>query len=133
MCYIVHFAGFVACKIGLDSQKRQLDLKYAHMITKEIIREDNIREMEYPFGWIPQRFITSGIIKVLNKEEILLYIFLSIVSDKSGMSFYGDKRICGLLGVTSAELMSARFMLEKKGFIAYRKPYYQVLKMPRGG
>lgn len=102
------------------------------MITKEIIREDSIREMEYPFGWIPQRFITEGIIKMLNKEETLLYTFLSIVSDKKGMSFYGDKRICGLLEITSAELIAARFMLEKKEFIVYRKPYYQVLKMPKG-
>lgn len=103
------------------------------MITKEIIRGDNIRKMEYPFGWVPQRFITDGIIKILNKEEVLLYMFLSIVSDKSGMSFYGDKRIYGLIGIADAELMSARFMLEKKEFIAYRKPYYQVLKMPEGG
>lgn len=103
------------------------------MTTKEIIQNDNIRVMEYPFGWIPQRFITGGIIKMLNREEILLYIFLSMVSDKNGMSFYGDKRICGLLGMTSAELMSARFMLEKREFIAYRKPYYQVLKMPANG
>lgn len=102
------------------------------MITKEIIKEDSRREMEYPFGWIPQRFITGGIIRMLNKEEILLYIFLSIVSDKGGMSFYGDKRICGLLGITGAELISTRFILEKMEFIAYRKPYYQVLKMPRG-
>lgn len=102
------------------------------MITKEIIKEDSIREMEYPFGWIPQRFITGGIIKMLNREEILLYVFLSIVSAKNGISFYGDKRICGLLGMTSVELMSARFMLEKREFIAYRKPYYQVLKMPQG-
>jgi len=103
------------------------------MIIKEVIREDNRREMEYPFGWMPQRFITEGIIKVLSKEEKLLYAFLSIVSDKRGISFYGDKRICGLLGVTGAELMSARFVLEKKGFITYRRPYYQVLKMPEGG
>lgn len=102
------------------------------MIVKEIIKEDSRRGMEYPFGWIPQRFVTDGIIKVLNKEEKLLYTFLSIVSDKNGMSFYGDKRACGLVGITGAELLRARFMLEKKGFIAYRKPYYQVLKMPEG-
>lgn len=86
--------------------------------------------MEYPFGWIPQRFVTDGIIKTLRTEEALLYIFLSIVSDRYGMSFYGDKRICGLTGLTNGDLISARFNLEKKGFIAYRKPFYQVLKMP---
>lgn len=99
-------------------------------MTREIIKEDNIRKMEYPFGWIPQRLVTDEIIKMLSMEEALLYIFLSIVSDRYGMSFYGDKRICGLTGLTNGDLINARFILEKKGFIAYRKSFYQVLKMP---
>lgn len=88
--------------------------------------------MEYPFGWIPQRFVTDGIIKMLCAEEILLYIFLSIVSGRNGISFYGDKKICGLTGITEGALINARFNLEKKGFIVYKKPYYQVLAMPKG-
>ena len=102
------------------------------MIIDGIIREDNIRKMEYPFGWIPQRFVTDRIIKALCAEEILLYVFLSIVSDKNGMSFYGDKRICELTGLTNIDLINACFTLEKKGFITYKKPYYQILKMPQG-
>lgn len=98
-----------------------------------IIKEENIREMEYPFGWIPRRFATDGIMKTLRAEETLLYVFLSIVSDKSGISFYGDKKIRGLAGITDGDLINARFNLEKKGFIAYRRPYYQVLKIPKGG
>lgn len=109
------------------------------MTTKEIIGNGSIpypladrREMEYPFGWIPRKFVTDGIMKVLSGEEILLYIFLAIVSDNCGISYYGDKRICGLTGLTNEALLNARFMLEKKGFIAYKKPFYHVLKMPVG-
>lgn len=101
------------------------------MITKEIIRNDNIREIEYPFGWIPMRFVADGIMKTLRTEEILLYVFLSIVSDRDGMSWYGDKRISELTGMTIVDIINARFVLEQKGFIAYKKPYYQVLKMPQ--
>lgn len=100
--------------------------------TRELIRNDNIRKMEYPFGWIPMRFITDGIIKTLYAEEILLYIFLSIVSDRDGMSWYGDKRIRELTGMAAVDIIKARFALDKKGFIAYKKPYYQVLAMPKG-
>lgn len=89
------------------------------------------RKMEYPFGWIPQRFVTDGIMKTLRIEEILLYIFLSLVSDKNGISWYGDKRISELTGIPAVGIITARFGLEKKGFIAYKKPYYQVLQMPR--
>ncbi len=86
--------------------------------------------MEYPFGWIPQRFVTGGIIKTLSMEGTILYIFLSIVSDEQGISFYGDKKICELVGMTDTELINVRLMLEKRGFIAYKKPYYQVLNLP---
>ncbi len=104
---------------------------------REIMQNDSIvyplagrREMEYPFGWIPRRFATDGIMKTLNWAEISLYIFLSIVSDNRGISYYGDKKICGLAGLTNEALVNARFMLEQKEFITYKKPFYQVLKMP---
>jgi len=91
--------------------------------------------MEYPFGWIPARFVTDGTMKTLHVEEILLYVFLSLVSDKNGISWYGDKRVHDLTGLSVTDIITARFGLEKKGFIAYSKPYYQVLQMPttKGG
>lgn len=86
--------------------------------------------MEYPFGWIPRRFVVDGIMRILSTEELALYIFLAIVSDVCGISYYGDTRICGLTGLTPDVLVHARGILEKKGFITYKKPFYQVLKMP---
>ena len=103
------------------------------MTTTELIQNDNVRKIEYPFGWIPQRFVTDGIMKILHPEEALLYVFLSLVSDKNGISFYGDKRISELTGMSIVDIITARFGLEKKGFITYKKPYYQVLQMPRCG
>ncbi len=101
------------------------------MVTTELIRNNNRRKIEYPFGWIPQRFVTGGVMKTLPVEEILLYVFLSLVSDKNGISFYGDKRIGELTGMSVVDIITTRFRLEKKGFIVYRKPYYQVLVLPR--
>ncbi len=100
------------------------------MTTTDVIQNDNRRKIEYPFGWIPQKFATDGVMKTLPVEEILLYVFLSIVSDKNGKSFYGDKRISELTGMTIVDIIIARFGLEKKEFIKYSKPYYQVLQMP---
>lgn len=102
----------------------------AHMIKKEIIRTDRIRKIQYPFGWIPQRFITSGLIKTCSQNEVSLYIFLSIVSDRYGLSFYGNKTICGLLGITEETLKHSRQLLEERDLIAYKKPLYQVLALP---
>lgn len=68
---------------------------------------------------------------MLSIEETLLYVFLSLVSDKNGISWYGDKRISELAGIPAVDIITTRFGLEKKGFIKYKKPYYQVLEMPR--
>lgn len=102
----------------------------AHMIKKEIINMDRVRKIQYPFGWMPQRFITGGFMKICSQSEISLYIFLSIVSDKYGLSFYGDKTICGLLGITEETLKHSRQLLEERDLIAYKKPLYQVLALP---
>lgn len=100
------------------------------MIRKEPIIPDRVRKIEYPFGWIPQRFITDGYARICAREELAMYIFLAMVSDKSGLSFYGDKRICSLLGINQQVLEDTRQMLETKGLIAYQKPLYQLLSLP---
>ena len=115
----------------INIQKIMITNPKGRQKARELIRNDNVRKVEYPFGWIPQRFVTDGIMKALPAEEILLYVFLSLVSDRNGISFYGDKRIGELTGMSIVDVITARFGLEKKGFIAYKKPYYQILQMPR--
>lgn len=100
------------------------------MIKKEPLISDRVRKIEYPFGWIPHRFITDGYAGVCTREELLMYIFLSVVSDKSGLSFYGDKKICSLLGINQQTLEETRQVLEAKSLIAYQKPLYQLLSLP---
>jgi len=96
----------------------------------EILAKDRIRNMDGGFGWIPKAFIHKGHIQGMQKIEILLYLFLSIVSDRNGISFYGDKRICWLLGITAEELIRARQSLMQNGYIMYKRPVYQVLSLP---
>lgn len=100
------------------------------MIKKEPIVPDRIRKMDGSFGWIPRRFVIDGYIQMCESEEALTYFFLSIVADRLGLSFYGDKTMCRLLHLTQGDLLEARGQLEKKAFIAYRKPLYQVLPLP---
>lgn len=61
------------------------------VIRKKIIVADKVRKINGPFGWIPHRFISEGYIKMLTTDELLMYFFLSVVSDKLGLSYYGDK------------------------------------------
>jgi hypothetical protein len=72
-----------------------------------------------------------GLLAELRAEEALLYFFLCTVADDSGLSFYGDRRICQSLKLLSPDSLDrARRSLEHRGLILYRHPLYQVLALP---
>jgi hypothetical protein len=57
------------------------------------LRTDRIRTVEPPFGWIPFRILTSGLLAQLSLQAKLLYFFLCLVADEQGMSYYGERRL----------------------------------------
>ena len=82
------------------------------------------------FSWIDRRLVTQGFAAETPQIELLLYFFLCTVADQQGLSFYGDRRLCGTLKVSSHRLDCARRGLEKRDLILYRYPLYQVLSLP---
>lgn len=100
------------------------------MSLKRILDPDRLRKIEGSFSWIDHRFITSGFLQDLSTMEILLYLFLVTVSDRNGISFYHDDRICTLLKITLCSLGEAREGLILRSLIAYEPPLYQVLSLP---
>lgn len=100
------------------------------MDARWLIDHERIRKITGSFSWIDHRFISGGFIRDLSREEILLYLFLVAVSDRQGLSFYHDDRICSLLKTDLAALGEARETLGERGLIAWRAPVYQVLALP---
>lgn len=100
------------------------------MIKKELLESCRIRKIEGPFGWIPRKFIMDGYTMMCDKDELLLYFFLVTVGDNYGLSFYGDRRMCELLGIEQNTLERSRQKLQERSLIAYKKPLYQVLSLP---
>jgi hypothetical protein len=100
------------------------------MDAKWLIEHERIRKIEGSFSWIDHRFISGGFIRNLSREEILLYLFLVTVSDRQGLSFYHDDRICSLLKIDMASMGEARQKLIEGSLIAWRAPVYQVLSLP---
>jgi len=84
---------------------------------KSIIAANRKRKISGSFGWMEHRFIREGYIKVLTKQEILLYFFLALVSDKNGISFYGADRAMSLLQLEEFAYFGALSGLEQKDFI----------------
>lgn len=100
------------------------------MIKKKILVPNRVRRIKGGFSFIPHRFFADGFLAVLDQKEILLYLFLIIVSDRNGLSFYSYDAICTLLQFSVDEYVEARNGLIKKDLIAFDGTLFQVLDLP---
>jgi len=96
----------------------------------EPLRPDRVRRLETPFGWTPLRLLTSGLLAELSMEAKLLTFFLSLVSDRQGLSFWGDERVSEQLGLSRGELAQGRAELCRRDLLAYNGWLYQLLSLP---
>lgn len=102
----------------------------AAMVKKKIINVQRVRRISGSFSFIPHRFLTDGFLALLNQQELLLYLFLVLASDRYGLSYYGRKRICSLLRLTNDEYLQALRKLIRKELIDFDGTVYQVLELP---
>jgi hypothetical protein len=100
------------------------------MIRKKIINPDRIRSIKGGFSFIPHRFVTDGFLSSLSQTELLLYLFLVLVSDRYGLSYYSYDSICSLLQLTLEDYIQARDDLLKRDLIAFDGTLFQVLQLP---
>jgi len=101
------------------------------VIRKKVIRPGRIRRIDGGFGFIPHRFLTEGFLGSLNPKELLLYFFLTLASDRYGLSFYAYDAICSLLGLSVDGYVEARDGLIEKDLIAFDGTLFQVLDLPQ--
>ena len=100
------------------------------MITKKVLDPNRIRRIDGGFSFIPHRFLTGGFLASLHQKEILLYVFLILVSDRFGLSFYAYDAICSFLQITVDQYIEARDSLIRKDLIAFDGTLFQVLDLP---
>jgi hypothetical protein len=100
------------------------------MIKKKILNPHRIRSIRGGFSFIPHRFVTDGFLASLTPIELLLYLFLVLVSDRYGLSYYAYDSICSLLQLTLDDYIAARGGLLKKDLIAFDGTLFQVLELP---
>ncbi len=78
------------------------------MIQKQVLVPGRVRRPPTDGGsWIDRRFLREHAAR-LSHEAILLYFFLAAVSDKDGLSFYGDASIAVRLRMGEAGVAAAR-------------------------
>jgi hypothetical protein len=100
------------------------------MIHKHILVLDRVRRPPADgWSWIDRRFLREHAPR-LSHEAIVLYFFLAAVSDKDGLSFYGDATIALRLRLSETAVVAARDELVAADLVAYRAPLAQVLSLP---
>jgi len=61
---------------------------------------------------------------------MILYLFLVVVADRQGRSFYSDRSITEILRLNDSKLHQAREQLISERLIGYRRPYWEVKNIP---
>ncbi|MBW2337325.1 MAG: hypothetical protein JRF47_11310 [Deltaproteobacteria bacterium] len=101
------------------------------MITKTPLDQDRVRKIAGSFAFVEHRFLRSGFFSVLTHHELLLYVFLVLVADRNGLSYYSYDKICILLKITLDDYIIARDGLIEKDLIAFNGHLFQVLSLPK--
>ena len=99
-------------------------------IRKHPIYPQRIRKIEGSFAFIEHRFLKAGFLQSLSHHEFLLYVFLILVSDRFGLSYYSYDKICTMLRFSVDEYILARDWLIDKDLIAFDGNLFQVLSLP---
>jgi hypothetical protein len=97
---------------------------------RALLRPDRLRTLKRPFGWLPCRMLADGTIASMSPMERQLYLVLALAADRSGVSFYSDKRLLGILGATPADLAEAQAGLVARDLLAFDATTYQLLALP---
>jgi hypothetical protein len=100
------------------------------MMKRKLLDPDRIRKINGSFAFIEHRFLRDGFFETLTPNELLLYLFLTLVANKEGISWYPYDKICAILKWILDEYLDARNGLISKNLIAFDGYLFQVLDLP---
>jgi hypothetical protein len=100
------------------------------MIEKSPLCPERVRKITGSFAFIEHRFIRDGFWSSLSQHELLLYVFLVLVADRNGLSYYSFDKLCALLQLSLDDYLLARNALIKQDLIAFDGHLFQVLSLP---
>ena len=101
------------------------------MIIKRLICPERVRKITGSFAFIEHRFLRAGFWDALSHHQLLLYLFLVVVADRNGLSYYSYDKICTLLKISVDDYIAARDALIDKDLIAFDSSLFQVLSLPQ--
>ena len=118
---------------GASSNQGQQDTSHKKgpkRIEKQPLDPSRVRKINGSFAFIEHRFLRDGFWSSLDPHQLLLYLFLILVADRNGISYYSYDKICTLVGLTLDEYIEARNTLVAKDLVASNGHLFQVLSLP---
>jgi hypothetical protein len=100
------------------------------MIEKSPLCPERVRKITGSFAFLEHRFLREGFWSSLSQHELLLYVFLVLVADRNGLSYYSFDKICSLLQCSLDDYLLARNALIHKDLIVFDGHVFQVLSLP---
>ena len=99
-----------------------------------IPQPQNTRNIKGSFAWIDHRLMQNGFMEIMTHQDIALYLFLILVADKNGVSFYRKEKICEAVSLDYCQFEIAKDRLVNMKLIAFEgysvlspNGYYQIL------
>lgn len=98
------------------------------ILSPEGVRLYNRHTMRWAksYSIIDHEILHGGYLHRLSHPSMILYLFLVVVGDRDGRSFYADRTIMEILRLSAKELNDARLQLLEEGLIDYQRPYWWV-------
>jgi hypothetical protein len=88
-----------------------------------------LRRVPKSFNWVDHRLVRDGHVRKCPPPALALYLVLLTVADRRGASWYSDRSLAAMLGLSGEGLRAAREALLCRGLVGYRPPVYQVLDL----
>lgn len=106
-----------------------------------IPRPERMRQLRSSaFGWIDARLLKEGWLSFMEAEEIAVYLFLCLVANQQGVSWYRRDRIREALNLSEDAVRRALSRLVERDLVAYApfrrfdsEGFRQVLSLPSSG
>jgi hypothetical protein len=78
------------------------------------------------YSIVDHLLLHGGYLRRLSVSAMSLYLFLVVVGDRDGRSFYSEVNIMEILRLPEEELAAARLQLMEEGLIDYQRPHWWV-------
>jgi hypothetical protein len=98
-------------------------------MTNKIVMEERVRRVPSQFSWVDHRLVRKHYLEHAQATSWGLYLVLVTVGNEHGLSFYSDKTLGRLLGLSIEQIAVCRAELTRIGVLAYAAPMYQVLSL----